>query len=120
MLTPYDIFNMAKHLEIRPDEIIDKYCETYIGHTSHIPIVSFDFKPTFNSVVLRNPERTGTACPMLQNGKCIVHAAKPVVCALFPLGWLWNYETKKVEYKLQKNTCGERTENHTAGEWLGE
>ena len=39
LLTPRDIYCMAKELQISPEELFKRYCETYIGHDSCIPIV---------------------------------------------------------------------------------
>ena len=39
LLTPRDIYRMAKELQISPEELFKRYCETYIGHDSCIPSV---------------------------------------------------------------------------------
>ena len=42
--------------------------------------------------------------------------AKPAVCALFPLGRI--YDGEQVRYFLQEGRCGTGMEEHTLQEWL--
>lgn len=74
LLTPRDIYCMAKELQISPEELFKRYCETYIGHDSCIPIVRL------------KPRGSIKRCPLLKDRKCSVHKAKPGVCAMFPIG----------------------------------
>jgi len=75
LLNPQDLFRLAKHLKMEPMQVIEHYGETYIGDQSHVPIVRL--KPV-------GKERV---CPLLkEDNRCGVHASKPTVCALFPLG----------------------------------
>jgi len=39
LLTPYDIYRVSKCLRITPQKLLEKYCETYIGQESRIPII---------------------------------------------------------------------------------
>ena len=68
LLTPRDIYRMAKELQISPEELFKRYCETYIGHDSCIPIVRL------------KPHGSVKRCPLLKDRKCSVHKAKPGVC----------------------------------------
>jgi len=109
---------MAKFLEVTPKEIVTKYCESYVGGSSKVIVVRLKPKPIPN-LLLRNPQNHKTVCPLLMNsGICLVHKAKPVVCALFPLGRYWNGETKKIQYALQNVKCGDKTETHKVRDWL--
>ena len=74
LLTARDLFRAAKHLGLKTEEFVDTYCECYIGGTSKLPVVRL------------KPEGANHHCPMLNGKKCLIHAAKPIVCALFPLG----------------------------------
>ena len=74
LLTPRDMYCMAKELQITPKELFDQYCETYVGHDSRIPIVRL------------KPRGSIKRCPLLKEHKCSVHKAKPGVCAMFPIG----------------------------------
>lgn len=112
LLNPRDVYNMAKELNITPQTLIQKYCEVYIGESSRIPIVRL------------RPQGSDMRCPMLKDKKCIVHSAKPTVCALYPLGRggsvTKGQETKSVQpiYFLNGSTCGDNSETHTVREWL--
>ena len=74
LLTPRDIYNMAKELGITTKELFETYCETYIGCDSRMPIVRL------------KPRGSIKRCPLMKDRKCSVHKAKPAVCALFPIG----------------------------------
>ncbi len=74
LLLPYDLYRIAKFLNLTISEVIVKYCECYIGNDSHIPIVR------------ARPKIHNDVCPFLRKGKCSIHEAKPAICALFPLG----------------------------------
>ena len=39
LFTPRDIFNIARKFHMTPEEVINKYAETYIGSASRIPVV---------------------------------------------------------------------------------
>lgn len=117
LLSPMDIFRMARELGITSNQFCEKYCNSYIGDTSRIPIVRL------NSV------GKDARCPLLKNNKCIVHSVKPAVCALFPLGRYLEAEDgsgpekytvkREIKYLLQPPDCGDARETHTVREWLG-
>ena len=69
LLTPKDLFNIAKELGLTPVEVLEQYCETYIGDTSRIPLIRL------------KPRGEIKRCPLLKDHKCSVHKCKPVVCA---------------------------------------
>lgn len=118
LLPPRDLYKIAKELGLEPAEVFRRYCETYIGSNSHIPIVRL--KPLGH--IMR--------CPFLKNLKCSIHKAKPGVCAMFPVGRYIavdpdDYKKKgmencKTQYLLQPITCGDKSETHTIREWLGD
>jgi len=74
LLNSFDLYRLAKHLKLNLDHTVERYGETYIGGQSCIPIVRL--KPVGKSKV----------CPLLKDNRCSVHAFKPTVCALYPLG----------------------------------
>ena len=49
LLTPYDLFRIARYLGRTPSEIVDKYCDTYMGPDSHLPVVRIKPVPPDNS-----------------------------------------------------------------------
>ena len=117
ILPPRDIYRISKELHMEPLEFYQKYCESYIGNTSRLPIVRL--KPVGNA----------KRCPLLHKRKCIVHHAKPSVCALYPLGRFMELKKEdiyaghmdpEVKYLLQPVDCGDNSEEHTVREWLGD
>lgn len=108
MLSPYDLNRIARYLGVEIGKVIEDYCVCYIGVSSRLPVVI---------VKMEGPEQK---CPFLENGKCKIHAAKPTVCALFPLGRMGNGEDYSTRYVLQHVECGTEDEQHTVRKWLAE
>jgi len=108
LLTPYDVFRIARYLGRSPAEIIKKYCDTYAGPDSHLPVVRIQPVPPDNS------------CPFLRNKKCIVHQDKPMVCASYPLARVYQRGEPAPFYVLQSgNSCGGTGRTVTVRQWLG-
>lgn len=115
LINPKDIYNISKELGMTPQEMIEQYCETYIGRDSRMPIVRL------------KPRGSVQRCPLLKNHKCSVHKAKPVVCAMYPIGRclkvgerdIKDITTDDILYIFQNPGCGDETETHTVREWLG-
>jgi hypothetical protein len=108
LLTPLDLFKISKHLKMQISEVLEKYCETYKGENSKMPIVRI------------KPKAYQQTCPFLKKGICLIQPAKPAVCALFPLGRMTNFETNEFVYFLQSTTCGNQNQEQTVRDWLGE
>lgn len=116
LFKPRDIFNIARKLQMTPEDVINEYAETYIGSASKIPVVHMV------------PRGQSAVCPFLKDGLCSIHDCKPTVCALFPLGRVvLNAETLEggledsqieVKYILVDIDCGSRKQVHTVREWL--
>ena len=106
LLSPYDLYRIAGLLGLEPGLVIQDYCIWYIGQTSKLPVVAVNMK---------GPEKV---CPFLEGSKCRIHAAKPTVCALFPLGRAGCEEG--IRYIVQDTKYGTRDEEHTVREWLAE
>ena len=116
ILSPMDIFKMAKELKMTPVEFYHEYCVFNIGEHTRMPIVRLA------------SEGKDTHCVLLKNHRCSVHKVKPAVCAMFPLGRYMSFDkddynaetidTSKVKYLLQPPECGDESETHTVREWL--
>lgn len=116
LLSPKDIYNMSKELGITPDNFFKKYCESYIGSDSRIPIVRL------------RPHGADRRCPLLKKAKCRVHRSKPTVCAMFPIGrclmaknpeeGIKDTDMNQVQYLFNNPGCGDKSESHTVREWL--
>ena len=105
MMSPFDIYRAAKHLGRNPNEIAERYCIWFVGENSMLPVIT---------IRMQGPEKV---CPFLQQKKCIIHGAKPTVCALFPLGRITS-ENGDVQYIIQNVNCGERDKEQTVREWM--
>ena len=116
LLTSRDIYNMSKELGIKPEELVEKYCEIYVGPDSRFPIVRI------------LPRGNVQRCPMLKNRKCMVHKAKPTICGMYPIGRALKIVGKDVSSIKAEDTvfffsnpgCGDDSQEHTVREWLGE
>lgn len=117
LLTAKDVYNMAKELQMKPIDMFKKYCETYIGYSSRIPIVRI------------KPRGSIKRCPLMKDHKCSVHKAKPTVCAMFPIGRCIQMNAANqnaeinagdIKYIFTDPGCGDDSETHTVREWLGE
>lgn len=112
-----DIYNIARKKGMTMRGVVEAYTETYIGHSSRIPIVH----------LLSNGPKG--ACPLLtEDGRCSVHDCKPTVCALFPLGRvvmgekfgepIENPDDLHVKYILTDHNCGSAKKVNTVRSWL--
>ena len=116
LLNPKDLYNIAATLSISQEEEVKQYCETYMGGTSRLPIVRL------------RPQGSIKRCPLLKDRKCMVHKAKPTVCAMYPLGrclaisqdTMSRIETAelKPQFILNEVDWGDNAEEHTVREWL--
>ena len=116
LLSPRDIYNMSKELGIKPEELFVRYCEVYVGPDSRVPIVRL------------KPRGSVKRCPLLKNRKCIVHKAKPTVCAMFPIGRCFIADNEKeglqdiskthIQYIFNNPGCGDNSEAHTVRGYL--
>jgi len=89
ILSAFDLYRIAKELDMTTEDVIRRYCELYIGPTSRIPLVR---------LLPRGEKRV---CPLLRNSRCSVHMSKPVVCALYPIGRALDPATDTYTYFLQ-------------------
>jgi len=116
LLNSRDMYNIAKALSLTPDQVIEKYCETYIGNESRMPVVRL------------KPKGVNKVCPLLNGSKCSVHSLKPTVCALFPLGRVMSYGNapedlnlgppNEIQFILTTTDCASRKRKQTVRKWL--
>lgn len=93
ILSPRDIFKMAKELKLSNADFLRKYCSMHIGPTSRIPVITL------------RPVGKDDRCPLLKNNKCSVHKVKPSVCGMFPLGRYIAFG--KDDFGKKELNCGE-------------
>ena len=116
LLSPKDIYNMSKELQLSTEDLFKQYCEVYIGPDSRVPIVRL------------KPRGSVKRCPLLKNRKCMVYQAKPTVCAMFPVGRCIVATNKKegikdiskgqFQYIFNNPGCGDASETYTVREYL--
>lgn len=115
LLNAFDVFRMSKALHLTPEEFCKRYCDIYPGAESRLVVVRL------------NPVGDLKICPLLKGKKCMVHEAKPTVCALFPLGrGIINKQGDDpdkvvgadIKYIFTDPGCGDKAEIHTVREWL--
>ena len=108
VLTPYDIFRLAKYLSRTPEEIIKRYCDVYEGENSHFPVVWL------------MPVPPDDRCPFLINRKCVVHTAKPVLCRIFPLARIMGKESKGSRFYFNGSSCHHDPKTTVIRDWIGD
>ena len=116
LLSPRDIYQMSKELGMSASRLFLQYCEAYVGQDSRMPVVRL--KPC-------GPDRR---CPLLKDRKCMVHNAKPTVCAMFPIGrclvgenlreGIRDISKTKIQYIFTNPSCGDKSGTYTVREYL--
>ena len=95
VLDPYDVWRLTRGLGITFAEMI--------GNQIMLSVVDGLILPSLNM------DSTGV-CPFLnEEGRCSIHAIRPGICRLFPLGRV--YENEGFKYFLQIHEC--KNENRT-------
>ena len=110
LLTGLDIFRISRALGMDPKQVIEEKTIGYIGDQSHVPVLTLK-------------ERLDGSCSLLRKGRCMVHNQKPVVCALFPLGRMYNAITHEIQYFKNPYSCmtgSKGGKTWTLQEWLDE
>lgn len=108
LLSPLDLYRISAYLNRQPIEIFARYCETYEGSSSHLPVVRL------------LPAPPDQRCPFLRGKKCAIHAAKPTVCFLFPLARVFQPGENEARYYRQPNVaCSNESRTVTVREWIG-
>lgn len=103
ILDPYDVYRLGQMEGF-------VFAEN-IGKTIELNVV--------DGVILPNLMMTGAeeCCGYLdQSGRCTIHAHRPGICRLFPLGRY--YEDGHFKYFLQKDECGHARSKIKVSKWL--
>lgn len=101
LLNPNDLHRIASFLNVEMGQVIQDYCVWYVGQTSKLPVVAVNIKGD---------------CSFLEVNRCCIHAARPTVCALYPLGCVGTEDG--IRYIVQDVNCGTDEEEHTVRSWL--
>ena len=94
LLSGYDLYRLARRLNLPPRLTADAFCREFLAPESCLP-----------ALLLRPNARTGH-CPFFEADACTVHDARPLACALYPLGQAIDPATGQIEYYCQMPLCG--------------
>ena len=105
-LDPYDIFQLTRNLNKTFPELLEKEVELHVE----------------DGLVLPNIKMQGeghSSCSFLDTeGRCSIHAFRPGLCRLFPLGR--NYEDDELTYFLLVHECPAQNKTKMkVNKWLG-
>lgn len=103
ILDPLDVFRITKHL--------DDCFEAMLNQEFELNVV--------DGVILPNLKMNEAGvCPFLnKEGRCSIHANRPGICRIFPLGRY--YENHNFKYFLQKNECVKKKRSKVkVGKWV--
>jgi Fe-S-cluster containining protein len=119
IVSPYDIYRLSKALNITSQEVVKKYCDSFLGEDSKIPLLNIKFK----NCGISGAEYA--VCPFLRKKdnyyRCTVHQNKPGVCALFPLGKITRRENGEIQLGyIKQPSCknAKDEQEYTVKEWL--
>ena len=90
VLHPFDVYRLVNGTGLRFEELLQNHLELNV----------------VDGVILPNLKMAGEseACAFLsEEGRCTIHAHRPGICRIFPLGRL--YEDGSFQYILQINEC---------------
>lgn len=90
LLDPYDIWQLESHLNCTFAGLMQEKIELHVKEGLILP----------NLKMQGNSEHCGF---LNEEGRCSIHAFRPGLCRLFPLGR--NYENHKLQYFLLEDAC---------------
>ena len=106
VLSGYDLWRLARRLGLPPKVTARAFCRVYIGAVSGLPVLR-----------LAPVKEENGNCPFLTGGRCAVHEARPLVCALYPLGQEIGRDGQ-VRYYFQGTDCGGVERASTLADYL--
>ena len=106
VLSGYDLYRLARQMRLPPKIAARAFYKVYIGQVSRLPVVHLAPAPA-----------EGGNCPFLTGGRCAVHEARPLACALYPLGQEISREGQ-VRYYFQNTGCGEAPDGTVLADYL--
>ena len=103
VLDPYDIWRLNRMAGLNFDALLDGHAELVLDGALVLPVLS-----------MRGEEEV---CTFLDcSGRCSIHAARPGICRLFPLGRY--YEGGDFRYFLQTGECGRTGAKVRIRKWM--
>lgn len=106
VLSGYDLFRIAKRLHLSPRIVAHAFCKEYTAPQNCLPTFCLTPDP-----------KTGH-CRFFEGNACAIHGARPLACALYPLGQTIDPVTARVEYHAQLPLCGVHVEERCLQQYL--
>lgn len=106
VLSGYDLYRIARRLRLSPRIVANAFCKSYIAPKSCLPALRLTPDP-----------KTGN-CRFFEGNACVIHEARPLACALYPLGQSIDPVTARTEYQPQLPLCGRCAEGRTLQDYL--
>lgn len=106
VLSGYDLYRIARRLRLSPRIVAHAFCREYIAPQSCLPTLCLTPDP-----------QTGH-CRFFEGNACTIHEARPLACALYPLGQTIDPVTARVEYHAQLPLCGICAEGRSLRQYL--
>ncbi|MDD4850832.1 MAG: YkgJ family cysteine cluster protein [Gemmiger sp.] len=109
VLSGLDLYRIARRLALPPALVASAFCKAEIGQTGQMYCLP---------VLRLAPRGKNADCPFLDGGSCAIHAARPLACALYPLGQAIDPATGKAEYYPQTPLCGASAGGRSLAQYL--
>lgn len=106
VLSGYDLYRIARRLRLSPRIVATAFCKSYIAPQSYLPALCLTPDP-----------KTGN-CRFFEGSACVIHEARPLACALYPLGQSIDPITACTEYHAQLPLCGACVGDRTLQDYL--
>ena len=105
-LSGYDLYRIVRRLRLSPRIVANAFCKSYIAPRSCLP------------TLLLTPDPKSGNCRFFEGNACVIHDARPLACALYPLGQTIDPFTAHTEYFPQLPLCGVCAEGRTLQDYL--
>lgn len=115
ILTAFDIYRIAQHLNISCDDVIKDYCLITIGRNSKLPVIILDYNDhngwcKFLSFDIKNGGVFG----------CSINDVKPGVCENHPIGIVRSFKEnqQEIRYMITEMCNNHLEEEHLVADWV--
>lgn len=90
VLDPLDVYQLTTSLQVSFESLLTEYIELNVVDGMILPNLQMN-------------KKTGACSFLNEEGRCKIHAMRPGICRIFPLGRI--YENHSFQYFLQVNEC---------------
>lgn len=94
ILSGFDLWRLARWMRLPPRTVAAAFCQSRVGEDNCLPFLRL------------TPDPATGHCRFFEGGGCSVHPARPLACALYPLGQSIDTRTAQTEYFVQTPLCG--------------